>query len=129
MPFPEVSRIEVPILQELEATGGSDRLRYIYERLVRYFPQLTDADLEARTSSGRCHWHVLVQRAGRSLEERGELARERSRWVITGRGRDRLEEEGLRVPTGELEPVAPPPPPMTHREVQEMIAEIGRLLG
>jgi hypothetical protein len=129
MPFPETSRIEVPILQELEATGGGDRLRYVYGRLVSYFPQLTAEDLEARTPSGRCHWHVLVQRAGRALEERGELRRDRSLWVITGRGRERLEEEGLRVPTGELEPVEPPPPPMTHRETQEMIAEIGRLLG
>jgi hypothetical protein len=41
MPFPETSRLELPILQELKATGGSDQLRYLYERLPRYFPQLT----------------------------------------------------------------------------------------
>src|SRR5262245_8314304 len=77
MPFPEVARIELPILLELEATGGSDQLRYLYQRLVRYFPQLSIADLDGRTPTGRSVWHARVQRAGRDLEALGELRRER----------------------------------------------------
>ena len=101
MPFPESARIELPILQELDATGGSDQLRYLYERLVRYFPQLTADDLDQRDASGRSAWHRAVQRAGRQLVDRGELKREGSRWTITTKGRRRIEYEAMR-PTGAM---------------------------
>src|SRR5689334_961635 len=97
MPFPETSRMELPILQELEATGGSDQLRYLYDRLVRYFPQLTNDDLTDTGASGRSRWHALVQRAGRQLIASGELRREGSRWAITAKGRRRMEEEDMRA--------------------------------
>lgn len=56
MPFPETTRLELPILQELKATGGSDQLRYLYQRLVSYFPQLTAQDLNERAGNGRSRW-------------------------------------------------------------------------
>jgi hypothetical protein len=126
MPFPEAARIELPILQELEATGGSDQLRYLYERLVRYFPQLTASDLAKASQSGRNRWRRLVQRAGRQLSEKGELRRARSRWELTAKGRRRIEMEAMR-PTLELaEKTARA---LSHKDVQQMLVEIGQMLG
>lgn len=128
MPFPEAARVELPILLELKATGGRDRPRYLYERLVRYFPQLTPADLEEKTAAGRSRWHRVVQRAAGQLIENGELRREQSRWVITPRGLKRVEAEQMQP-----EVTAPakiqPPGAVTHREAQRMLIEIGRMLG
>jgi hypothetical protein len=127
MAFPEAVRIELPILQELEAAGGSDQPRYLYDRLFRYFPQLTVEDIEERTPSGRSRWRSLVQRAGRQLEEKGELRRERSFWSLKPGGRLRIEQEALRV--------APRPAPdetpreLSHKQAQQLLVEIGEMLG
>jgi hypothetical protein len=127
MPFPEVARIELPILQELEATGGSDRLRYLYDRLVHYFPQLTADDLLTRSPARRSAWSRAVQRAGRELEQKGELKRERTVWTITERGRRRVEAEALRPQPAEL--INQSPRAVTHKEAQAMLVEIGLMLG
>jgi hypothetical protein len=128
MPFPESERIEFPILQELEATGGGDNLRYLYDRLIRYFPQLTNEEVTAKSATGRRRWHLLVQRAGRELIARGEVKRGGSQWLLTPKGRRRLEEEGMPFA------LAPPefnaaPRRITHKEAQQMLIEIGQLLG
>lgn len=127
MPFPEIARIELPILQELEATGGSDHLRYLYDRLVHYFPQLTEADLLARSPSRRSAWTRAVQRAGRELEQKGEMQRERTRWTITAKGRRRVEAEAMRVQPAEVTSEAPRA--VSHQEAQAMLVEIGAMLG
>jgi hypothetical protein len=128
MPFPESSRIELPILQELEVTGGSDQLRYLYDRLVRYFPQLTTDDLQVKSASGRSRWHALVQRAGRQLIANGELKREPSRWILTAKGKRRIEAEDMRAIA--TTPVAQEAPgKISHKEAQHMLIELGELLG
>lgn len=127
MPYPEAARVELPILQELDATGGSDRLRYLYDRLVRYFPQLTPEDIDQRNARGRLAWHSVVQRAGRQLIEKGELKREGHRWTITQKGRRRIEEEDLRPAPTVVKREAPRA--VSHKEAQEMLVEIGRMLG
>ena len=38
MPYPEVSRLQVPILLELKAVGGEAKPRSLYHTLVSYFP-------------------------------------------------------------------------------------------
>ena len=127
MAFPESSRVELPILQELEATGGSDQLRYLYERLVRYFPQLTPDDLSQKSATNRSAWHRVVQRAGRQLEDQGEIRRERTRWTITQKGRHRAEAEAMRpAPAGA---VIEAPRAISHKDAQMMLVEIGRMLG
>jgi hypothetical protein len=128
MPFPETTRLELPILQELKATGGSDQLRYLYERLVRYFPQLTPQNLNERTEIGRSRWRRVVQRAGKQLEERGELRRERNLWKLTSKGLRRVEAEAMQL---KLKPAYPERKgkTVTHKEAQEMLVEIGRILG
>jgi hypothetical protein len=127
MPFPESTRVELPILQELDATGGSDQLRYLYDRLVRYFPQLTPDDLSHRAPSGRSGWHRVVQRAGRLLIQKGELKREGLRWMITTKGRRRIEAEAMRPAASTT--VDAPPRAVSHAEAQQMLVEIGRMLG
>jgi hypothetical protein len=128
MSFPEAARVELPILQELKATGGSDQLRYLYERLVRYFPQLTLQELGHRNEAGRSRWRRVVQRAGRRLAEKGELRRERARWELTPQGRRRVEAEALQLapaPAGAVRP----PRVLPHKEAQRMLVEIGLMLG
>ena len=127
MPFPEAARIELPILQELEATGGSDQLRYLYDRLVHYFPQLTADDLLARSPSRRSAWNRVVQRAGRDLEEKGELRRERTRWTITSKGRHRVAAESMRPQP--FEAINETPRQVSHKDAQAMLVEIGMMLG
>lgn len=128
MSFPEAARVELPILQELEATGGSDQLRYLYDRLVRYFPQLDASDLEERTATGRSRWHMLVQRAGRHLAERGELRRDNSRWRLTERGKRRVSAESMQVAV-DYAPDQQTAREVSHVEAQQMLVEIGQMLG
>jgi len=127
MPFPDTSRLELPILQELKATGGGDQLRYLYERLPRYFPQLTRQDLEDRAESGRSRWARAVQRAGRQLEEKGELRREKNHWKITARGLKRVEDEAMTLDAPAS--VERKEKTLTHKEAQAMLVEIGLMLG
>jgi hypothetical protein len=128
MALPELSRLELPILQELKATGGSDQLRYLYDRLARYFPHLTAQDLGARAENGRNRWRRAVQRAGRELEALGELRRERSQWTLTARGLRRVEAEAMQIefarPQAEKSAKA-----VSHKQAQAMLVEIGRMLG
>ncbi|MCI0390710.1 MAG: hypothetical protein MOB07_18340 [Acidobacteria bacterium] len=128
MSFPETTRLELPILQELKVTGGSDQLRYLYERLPRYFPQLTDQDLDKRSEDGRSRWFRAVQRAGRQLEEKGELRREKNQWKITAKGLKRVEAEAMRL---DASPALAErkEKTLTHKEAQAMLVEIGLMLG
>lgn len=128
MSFPELSRLELPILQELKVTGGSDHLRYLYDRLACYFPQLTPQDATERAENGRNRWHRAVQSAGRELEAKGELRRERSQWTLTPKGARRVEAEAMQIefdkPSAGKTAKA-----VSHKQAQMMLVEIGLMLG
>ncbi|MBO0724669.1 MAG: hypothetical protein J2P52_03635 [Blastocatellia bacterium] len=128
MSFPETTRLELPILQELKATGGADQLRYLYDRLPRYFPQLTHQDLDERADNGRSRWARAVQRAGRQLEEKGELRREKDQWKITARGLKRVEAEAMTL-DATAGAASRKEKTLTHKEAQAMLVEIGLMLG
>jgi hypothetical protein len=128
MSFPETTRLELPILQELKGAGGGDQLRYLYQRLPRYFPQLTGQDLNERAENGRSRWARAVQRAGRQLEDKGELRREKDRWKITARGLKRVEAEAMTLDAREA-PAERKEKTLTHNQVQTMLVEIGLMLG
>ena len=102
-------------------------MRYLYERLPRYFPQLTRQDLEDRAESGRSRWARAVQRAGRQLEEKGELRREKNHWKITARGLRRVEDEAMTLDAPAS--VERKEKTLTHKEAQAMLVEIGLMLG
>src|SRR6185436_820228 len=128
MAFPETSRLELPILQELKATGGSDQVQYLYDRLVGYFPQLTSEELAERTEGGRSRWRLLVQRAGKQLEAGGEIQRDQARWMLTPRGLKRVEAEAMLLDRASV-PARDLSRAVTHKEAQAMLVEIGLLLG
>jgi len=103
-------------------------LRYLYERLPRYFPQLTPEDLDERAENGRSRWFRAVQRAGRQLEEKGELRREKNQWKLTAKGLKRVEAEEMQLDARSV-PVERKEKTLTHKEAQELLVEIGLMLG
>ncbi len=130
MAYPGVSRIELPILQELIATGGNEDVRFLYVRLAGYFPQLIEADVRASGNGHRAEWRRLVQRAGRALDENRQIERRRGRWVITAAGRRRAEEEATNFAPAELGTGAEARGDyISHTDAQRMLCDIGRVLG
>lgn len=127
MPYPERARIELAILQELKAVGEEEP-ELLLTRLLRYFPQLAEEDLRARTRRGRSRWRLVVQRAKQALVRRGEVAVVGRRWRITEAGRRRADAEDL--PIQLVLPVqGEPPPGWSHEELKGMLVDIGRWLG
>ncbi|HEX8399595.1 MAG TPA: hypothetical protein VF644_19335 [Pyrinomonadaceae bacterium] len=125
MNFPISNRLELPILQELAATGGRDDVRFLYSRLVSYFPQLDAASIQ----NGRVErWRLHVQRAGKELDEQGLIKRERGIWTLTKQGRERVESEQTEFAIFQNE-IAAQDEELTHQKVQLMLVEIGRVLG
>jgi Mrr N-terminal domain len=130
MAYPSAERVELPLLQELAATGGSEHVRFLYDRLVAYFPQLDASEVRAVSNGHRRQWRRLVQRAARALDERREIERDRGRWKLTERGRRRVAEEEIQFTPPQAgacegETLAE----LTHTDVQRMLVEIGRVLG
>jgi len=128
MSYPSVERIELPLLQELAATGGAEHVRFLYDRLVAYFPQLGPEEVLAVSNGHRRQWRRLVQAAARDLDERREIERDRGRWRLTERGRRRVAEEEIQF-TFDAPPAVETAEGLSHVEVQMMLVEIARVLG
>ena len=124
MSFPLTSSLEMPVLQELVAVGGSDDLRFLYERLTAYFPQLTDDEKALIKQQKSNNWRKLVQRAGKELDNQGYLSRERGFWQITEKGRKYVENHNA-----EFEIAKPLEDKPAHTAIQNMLVEIGEILG
>ncbi|HEX8560934.1 MAG TPA: hypothetical protein VF668_22770 [Pyrinomonadaceae bacterium] len=130
MAYPSVERIELPLLQELAATGGAEHVRFLYDRLVAYFPQLGPEEVLAAGDGHRRQWRRLVQAAARGLDERREIERDRGRWRLTDRGRRRVADEEIQFEFSEPQPVAAAAAEgLSHVEVQLMLVEVARVLG
>ena len=119
MSFPLSNSIENPILQELNAVGGSDDVRFLYEKLIAYFPQITSTDLQKVQK-----WRKTVQLAGKSLDDAGLITRERGFWKITEKGKRQIESESheFDFTKAEIEE-------LTHTKIQAMLVEIGKSLN
>lgn len=126
MPLPLSVNIETPILQELFAVGGTDDVRFLYERLVSYFPSLSDADILSIRNGEHRFWKKAVQKAGKELDENKLISRDRGIWSLTEKGRQsvEIETEGIIFRTSEIENEA-----LSHRDIQAMIQNIGGILG
>ncbi len=131
MAYPGAARIELPILQELIATGGLEDVRFLYARLAGYFPQLTAEEARALTNGHRAEWRRLVQRAGRLLADKRQIERRRGHWSITPAGRKRAAEEALDFSLTEspATDTSARHEALTHGDVQRMLLDIGRVLG
>jgi hypothetical protein len=128
MAYPGVARIELPILQELAAMGGVEDVRFLYNRLAGYFPQLDETDVRALTNGHQAQWRRLVQRAGRVLADQRQIERRQGRWTITAAGRKRVSDEGQTFSLTEAHESARPEQ-LTHGDIQQMLLDIGRVLG
>ncbi len=126
MPLPFSTNIEIPILQELSAVGGTDDVRFLYERLISYFPSLSDAEIAAIKAGEHKYWKKAVQKAGRSLDESNLIRRERGNWSLTEMGRKSVEREtaGFILSTAGIENEL-----LSHKQIQQILLEIGEILG
>ena len=130
MPYPVTERLELPILQELAVTGGVEDVRYLYDRLVAYFPQLSEQETRALTNGHMQQWRRLVQRAGRQLADKRQVERVRGQWAITAQGRKRIEEEDSQFSLADTHARETSGSGLlSHTEVQNMLLDIGRVLG
>ena len=124
MSFPNTSSIEMPILQELAATGGEDDVRFLYERLEAYFPQLSAEEIAAIKSGESKIWRRSVQKAGKSLDDKNFIRRERGIWKITEKGQRAVEAENQGFVLNQLKEE-----PLSHTTIQNKLVEIGQTLG
>lgn len=124
MPIPKVSSIEMPILQELVATGGADNLRFLYERLSAYFPQLSEKEIGEIKDGTNKAWRNAVQKAGKFLDEQKLIERERGNWTITERGKKEVEKE-----TSGFTLTKSSENNLSHTTIQEMLVKTGECLG
>lgn len=124
MPFPNSKSLEMPILQELAAIGGADDLRYLYVRLIDYFPQLNDLEISEIKQNKSTKWRKLVQRVGKELDQNGYLNRNRGHWKVTEKGEELVESETigfeLSITTEKK---------LSHTDIQKMLLTIGDILG
>ena len=124
MPLPKISSIETPILQELVAIGGTDNLRFLYERVIAYFPQLSDDEISEIKNGKSKNWRNAVQKAGKSLDKNGFIKRTHGVWTITDKGKIEVEAEtiGFNLTKSQEEN-------LSHTNIQEMLVEIGESLN
>ena len=124
MSLPLSQHIEIPILQELAAVGGSDDVRFLYERLIPYFPSLSDAEIQAIKTGEHVNWRKAVQKAGRMLDENNLLQRQRGLWSLTDKGRRSVADETEGFSLSRVQNDS-----LTHQNIQERLVEIGSALG
>lgn len=124
MALPITNSIELPILQELVAVGGSDYLRFLYQRLIAYFPQLNEKEIFEIKNESNPKWRNVVQKAGKALDENGYISRRQGLWTITNKGIETVKSETLEFTLTKLNEKQ-----LSHTDIQEMLVEIGRNLG
>lgn len=124
MPLPKTRSIETPILQELFAVGGKDDVRYLYERLTSYFPQLTLEEIKEIKSGANKNWRKAVQKAGKSLADQKLIERFRGFWTITDSGFKAVEDETSGFTLTKLNEKE-----LSHTDIQQMLVKIGEILG
>lgn len=124
MPLPTYNSIEMPVLQELTAIGGRDDVRFLYERLIDYFPQLQLEEISRIKKGNYPAWKKAVQKAGRSLDKKKLITRQRGIWEITQAGAEAVADEttGFTLTQITVREVS-------HADIQQMILEIGEILG
>lgn len=124
MTLPISPAIENPVLHELFAVGGTDDVRFIYERLISYFPSLSDAEISQIRLGKNPGWKKAVQKAGKSLDEQKLISRNRGIWRITELGRSRVSSENPDFSLTKKDSA-----PLDHQTIQNLLSEIGQILG
>ena len=124
MSLPKSTNIEMPILHELIAVGGADEIRFLYERLIAYFPQLIEQEVLAIKSGSNKSWRKAVQNAGKTLDDNGFLNRNNGFWTVSEKGREIVHTETLDITLTKSDDSQ-----LSHVEVQKLLIQIGESLG
>ena len=124
MSLPNSSTIEMPILQELKAIGGNDDVRFLYARLIGYFPQLSEKEIFDINNGASNSWRKAVQKAGKLLDEKNFIKRNRGLWTLTEQGAAIIESETSGFTLTTLSDT-----PLNHQDIQKMLVEIAVFLG
>ncbi len=126
MTLPLASNIEIPVLHELYAVGGKEDVRYLYIRLISYFPSLSDAEINVIKSGKLKNWKTAVQKAGKYLAEQNLILRNYGVWQLTEKGKKTIETEtdGILFSNSNNENAI-----LTHKAIQTMLVSIGEYLG
>jgi Mrr N-terminal domain len=124
MSLPFATNIETPILHELFVVGGTDDVRFLYERLISYFPSLSDAEISAIKNGHHKSWKKAVQKVGKTLDENNLIRRERGIWKLTEKGKSAVEAE-----TEGIILTKTPQESLSHQNIQTMLVNIGKILG
>ena len=124
MAYPKSTETGNPILHELNAVGGAENVKFLYEKLIPYFPQLNQFEIQQIKSGQNKKWRKLIQDSAKLLDEDGLITRKIGLWQITERGKRLIEADNEDFQISNVEQKE-----FTHREIQEIIAEIGEILG
>ncbi|MEP6902390.1 MAG: winged helix-turn-helix domain-containing protein [Actinomycetota bacterium] len=124
MSLPFAPIIETPILQELSVLGGTDDVRFLYDRLISYFPTLSDAEISAIKFGEHKGWKKAVQKAGKKLAENNLISRQRGIWKLTEKGKSVVEAETTGIILTKVRDES-----LSHQDIQKMIVKIGEILG
>ncbi len=104
--LPKQPDIEIPLLQAVASHNGRARPEQVYERVTKYFPTLTEADLAELDSGGGNRWKNRIRWVRWRLISKGELiSPEYGLWQITEKGRRRLQ-QAKTVSKGKSVPLA-----------------------
>ena len=71
--LPSQTRIEIPLLKELEKAGSKAKPADLYLKVANHFPEITPEDLKVRLPNGNFWWRNRVQFARENLREKGQL--------------------------------------------------------
>jgi hypothetical protein len=124
MSFPTAKSLKMPILHELVALGGADDLRFLYGRLVDYFPQIDLEEISEIQNNSSKSWRKLVQRSGKELDDLGLIVRRRGHWEVTEKGRSRVKADEIGFEISKEDKAT-----LNHQDIQQMLVEIGDVLG
>lgn len=124
MAYPKYYEITNPILQELNAVGGTENVRFLYEKLLPYFPQLAEEEIFQIKKGANKKWRAVVQEAAKSLDSENFITRNQGIWQITEKGK-----EEVAAALEDFQPVRIEQKELNHREIQQMLIEIGESLN
>ncbi len=138
MSIPKQNDLEIPLLEELEKSGGKARPQDLCPRIAYHFPELTPEDLEEELATGGRRWANRIQWARHVCVDRGEIDKStRGVWAITDAGRERLrayrcgatytppkKKLGQKKPKDRAKKAA-----SEHDEVAQALEKIGKAFG
>src|SRR4051812_15628912 len=124
MAYPKSTEIGNPILHELNAVGGTENVKFLYEKLIAYFPQLSQIEIQQIKAGENKKWRKLIQDSAKLLDEDGLITRKIGLWQITERGKRIIESESEDFQISNITEQAE----LNHRDIQIIIAEIGEIL-